>query len=131
MVPHPYGKLLAPSPNTGLILTTCLEQALQFILNCCSCIGQKKFCNIDLRFSVQASVAHINSHTMQSADIAIAEQELKQLSKEFSPCKVYEKAGKEKIDGFVSCAREMFQNYYTSSLECTLPGTIHHNTLFS
>jgi hypothetical protein len=71
------------------------------------------------RFPMRTSVTKINTVTMLSADVSIAELDEKYLSKDLDTCNDYENT---EYDGFVQCAKNKLRDYLRSTLQCMLPG---------
>jgi len=73
------------------------------------------------RFPTYISIISIDTSTMQSADIAISEREMKQLTKTGSPCQNYDSESSPEI-GFVECGREAIERFLKSNINCSIPG---------
>jgi len=74
------------------------------------------------RFPMQTTVATIDTQKMQSADLTIAELNMKYMSKDLSPCNDYESKENNGYDAFVACARDKLRMDLKSTIPCTLPG---------
>ena len=73
------------------------------------------------RFLMRDSLTLIDTQKMASVDVALAEQKIRYLTKNYSSCKEYS------MDdygggGIVACVRDTLRAYLSARLECILPG---------
>ena len=73
------------------------------------------------RFLMKDSTTLIDTQKMSSVDIAVAEQKIRYLTKNYSSCKEYS-MDQYGGGGIVACTRDALRANLSARLECILPG---------